>query len=221
MIEHHIQKKIVRLLGATESAHFSEIKPEGLENNAFQYHLKQLIAAGIIEKNKDGTYDLTSKGTGEYIVSHLSRDENAMQAHAVLLLAVQRDDKWLLATRAVKPQQGQAGFLHGEPVWNEDILATATQRLQAKTGLRADFEVKGNGFIRITEGGAYSSFVQATLLYATNPTGDFDASGSYTKIDWYSTEELQKLALIPSMPHLFEVLQGTKPTFFDLSFELT
>ncbi|MCA9318231.1 hypothetical protein KDA06_01160 [Candidatus Saccharibacteria bacterium] len=82
MIEHHIQRQILRLLGTHEQARFTDIRPEGLENNAFQYHLRQLVAWGLVSKNTDGTYTLTSKGTGEFITSHLHPKDYAIQAHA-------------------------------------------------------------------------------------------------------------------------------------------
>jgi hypothetical protein len=34
----------------------------------------------------------------------------------LFILAVQRGEQWLLATRNVQPQLGLTGFLHGEPV---------------------------------------------------------------------------------------------------------
>ncbi|MBP9852690.1 MAG: hypothetical protein QG629_760 [Patescibacteria group bacterium] len=220
MIEHHIQRQIIRLLGATSHARFTDIKPNGLANNAFQYHLKQLMSEGIVGKHSDGTYELTPKGTGEYITSHLTPTEAAAQAHAIFLLAIQDGDKWLLVTRNVKPQQGLAGFLHGEPVWNLSLQESARQRLESKTGLRATFEVRGSGYIRMISNGAYSSFVHATLLHAYTFEGVFDPSLSFNTLAWHTRENLEQQNLIPSMPHLWNILNDKAEPFFDLTFDV-
>lgn len=218
MVEHHIQRQILRLLGTKEKARFTDIRPDELENNAFQYHLKQLISAGLVVKNPDGTYDLTAKGTGEYITSHLTQVELATQAHAIFLLAVQRGEEWLLATRKVKPQKGLTGFLHGEPSWDEDLQTSAQKRLLDRTGLAANFEVRGAGYIRQLENDTYSSFVHATLLYAKDPEGTLSPTHSYNDIAWHGPAEIASLELIPSMEYLWKVLEGSEPPFFDLTY---
>ena len=220
MVDHHIQRQILRLVGAHEQARFTDIRPEGLENNAFQYHLKQLLHAKLITKNDDGSYSLTGKGTGEFISSHLASEQRLAQAHAIFLLAVQSGEKWLLATRKVQPQLGLTGFLHGEPVWEEPLLEAARKRLLAKSGLEADFTIKGSGYITITKEGDYSSFVHATLLHATATRGELDASFSHNTLSWFERQHLHEVALIPSMQDLFEILDGTASPFFDLRYEM-
>lgn len=220
MVEHHIQRQILRLIGTHDKARFTDIRPEGLENNAFQYHLKQLIATKLIAKNTDGTYALTSKGTGEFITSHLGNEENVMQAHDIFLLAIKDGDKRLLATRKVQPQLGLTGFLHGEPSWEKPLLQSAQERLLAKAGLSADLEVVGSGYITITKDGAYSSFVHATLITGKNVQGSFQPDLSFNTLVWYAPEELDNLDLIPSMSDLIAVLDGNASPFFDLRYEL-
>ncbi len=221
MIEHHIQKQILRKLGAQTNARFSDIKPSEIENNAFQYHLKQLIAAKIIYKSADGTYELTNKGIGEYVNSHLGPNELATQTHAIFLLAVKNNEQWLLSTRAIKPQQGLTGFLHGEPMWDEAVEDTAARRLHVKTGLTARFQPVGSGYIHITQKSEYSSFVDATLLYADRVTGKEKFDKSYSTFGWYSKDQASHLDLIPSMPYLWDVIEGKASPFFDLHFELS
>lgn len=220
MIEHHVQREILRLLGASERARFSDIRPPELENNAFQYHLKQLMAAKLIAKKSDGSYALTSKGTGEYITSHLTAGEYATQGHDIFLLVVRDSYRWLLATRQVQPQFGQTGFLHGEPTWDKPLLEAAKERLLTKSGLEADFSVRGSGYITITIDSSYSSFVHATLLYADGISGTFSPENSHNKLGWYTFEEMQSLQLIPSVRPLIEIIQDsvTSP-FFDLHYD--
>ena len=220
MISHHVQRQILRLLGRHEQARFTDIKPPKLENNAFQYHLHQLQAAKLVQKNEDGTYELTPDGKQEFIISHLSKTELHEQAHAIFLCALQNGDTWLVATRKVQPEIGLTGFIHGEPIGTEPIVNTAKRRFYDKTGLAADFTVKGAGYIRIFKDGNLSSFVHATLLFADSYSGNLKDESHSAVNQWVDKEELKEMDVIPSMPLLFSVLGGTAPPFFDATYEI-
>ena len=220
MIEHNIQRQILRLLGHYECARFSDIKPPELENNAFQYHLKQLMAAKLIRKNTDGTYEITTEGKQEFIVSHLSKTELHEQAHAIFLCALKDGDKWLVARRKVQPEIGLTGFIHSEPIAEEPLLVTASKRFRDKTDLSANFTVKGAGYIRIFKDDELSSFVHATLLYADSYSGELKPEYHTSSHAWMNPAELQDALLIPSMPHLFDVLAEKAPPFFDITYKI-
>lgn len=220
MIEHNVQRQILRLLGRYEHARFTDIKPPELENNAFQYHLRQLIAAKLVRKNTDGTYEITPEGKQEFIVSHLSKTELHEQAHAIFLCALQDDDKWLVARRKVQPEMGLTGFIHGEALIHEPLLMTAAQRFRDKTSLTASFTIKGAGYIRIFKNGELSSFVHATLLYADSYSGTLETEYHTSSHAWMTLKALKKAPLIPSMPLLLNVLEGKAEPFFDVTYEL-
>lgn len=59
-IDHHFQARIVDELWLGERT-FSELKPSGIENSLFMYHLRRLIARGIVIKTGQG-YSLTPDG---------------------------------------------------------------------------------------------------------------------------------------------------------------
>ena len=215
MIEHTVQRQILRLLGHYERARFTDIKPPELENNAFQYHLKQLIAAKLIQKNSDGTYEMTPGGKQEFIVSHLSKSETHQQAHAIFLCALRDSDKWLVARRKVQPEIGLTGFIHSDPVADESLVAIAAKRFKDKTGLDTSFTIKGSGYIRIFKDGDLSSFVHATLLYADAHSGDLELEYHTSSHAWMTRQELNQVSLIPSMPLLLDILDDKAPPFFD------
>ena len=220
MIEHHVQRQILRLLGRFEKARFTDIKPVELQNNAFQYHLKQLIAARLIQKNADGTYEITAIGKQEYIISHLDKTELHQQAHAIFLCALRDGNKWLLAKRKVQPEIGLTGFIHGEPEAHEPLLVTAKRRFFDKTGLTVDFTVAASGYIRIYEGEQLSSFVHATLLTADSYTGTLQTEYYTSSHVWAERKTTEQLPVIPSMSLLFDILEGVSPPFFDATYTM-
>ena len=59
-IDHHLQARIIDELWQGERS-FSELKLDGIENSLFMYHLRKLIARGIVAKTERG-YSLTPDG---------------------------------------------------------------------------------------------------------------------------------------------------------------
>lgn len=59
---HHIQRGILMQLRQVTAATYQQLKPDGLEGNAYNYHLKLLRQAGLIEAH-EGEYRLTSLGS--------------------------------------------------------------------------------------------------------------------------------------------------------------
>lgn len=72
MINHPIQKHIVRHLMTHPRARFTELKPKNLDNNIFTYHLHQLMTEKLVIKNEDGFYELAPHCHGTNIINKQS-----------------------------------------------------------------------------------------------------------------------------------------------------
>ncbi len=146
MLHHNIQKKIIRSLAVNDSVNFAQLRPEGVESNAFAYHLKFLIKEGFVQKQTDGSYELTSIGKMLGVNSHLSTAEWLRQAHAVFFLTAYDPNKgWLVRKRKAQPMYDYVGFVHGEPIDTELVTETAAKRFEDRCGLEADFVPRGYG----------------------------------------------------------------------------
>jgi len=214
---HHIQKSIMDKLATTETKRYGELKPAELDGNVFVYHLKALLIEKYVTKSEQGDYRLTQKGK-DYIVH---RYENPLlQAHSIFLIAVSRDDAWLMRERLVQPLLGMAGFIHGEPIANEAIAVTAARRLQEKTGLDVDLSVQGSGLISITRGGVLESYSHAVVL-----TGQTDSDISITKDStghnfWLPASELDSATILPSCIDIISRIDKHDFTPFDFHYNL-
>ncbi len=60
-LDHHIQTSIVETLHLRGGQSFSSLKPRGIENSLFMYHIRKLITRGIVEKTTTG-FVLTANG---------------------------------------------------------------------------------------------------------------------------------------------------------------
>ena len=125
MLDHHIQKAIVYKLAFSPGLRFSELQPDELDNKLFDYHLKQVMIAGLVKKAEDGSYTLTAKGR-KIGVGVLDKQFLALErAHSVAFLIIQRpsDKAWLLFKRQTHPLFGKVGLMHVNPKIEKDIIS--------------------------------------------------------------------------------------------------
>lgn len=221
MIDHHLQKDILKKLVECESASFSELKPSDVEGNIFTYHLQQLVKQKVISKLDDGNYTLTAKGKALGINSALTGDEVLQQAHSVLFMVLEDPEKgWLLRRRLAQPVYGKLGFVHGEPIFTESVEITASQIFKTKTNLDAEFKVHGSGYVRMTRGEALESFTHFTLLHAHSYEGELVEKLGKGENVWLKESELSDVDLIPSVVPLIEQINANGQFFLDLDYDL-
>ncbi len=212
MLEHHIQKDILKKLVRHEAARFADLKPPTIEGNIFTYHLQQLIKQKYVEKGEDGKYHLTSSGKAVGINSDLSAQEMLEQAHSILLIVVRDGDRWLLRKRLAQPAYGLVGFVHGEPTLRETVCETAERILTLRTGLLGSCAPVGTGYIRIFKNKQMESFTHFTMLEAKNISGEVTQVHRTGENIWYNAPDFSDAAMLPSMADLVKKLD--EPGFF-------
>jgi hypothetical protein len=219
MVSHRIQKHIVTTLVHADTAHFSDLRPKGVDSNTLTYHISQLIGHKLIIKETNGTYRLTPAGKIVGTTISLSGKERLAEAHSILLLAIQNSaGQWLLRRRLVQPAYGKVGFLHGEPDAKADILTVASRRALQKTGLDCAFTVRGSGYIRLLHAGELESFVHFTLLFARSTGGELTERDE-TGENFWADEDNANNDLLPSMLDLFKNLRSNDLFFVDLTYD--
>lgn len=214
MIDHHLQREIVYKLSQADSLRFSDLKPDDIENKLFDYHLKKVMSARYVTKDDAGMYVLTPLGrrVGK---DALRKDEILIdRAYSVLFLAVRRaeDNAWLLCRRKTHPLLHRVGFVHAQPELGVSVFATAQQTLANKTGLQADFAVRGSGYLRMYEHDNLESFTNFTLLEATQATGELEQLDELAEYYWQKAPDFTDPALLPSISMFAEQL--AKPGLF-------
>jgi ADP-ribose pyrophosphatase YjhB (NUDIX family) len=215
MLEHHIQRKIVYRLALTPSLKFSELKPDTIENKLFTYHLKKVVAAGLVEKNEDGHYALTPQG--RLLGVHVLERTEAMvdRAYSVLFLVIRRksDGAWLLYKRGSHPLYGRVGFMHATPNAHESSIQTAARVCKEHTGIDAHFSALGSGFFRVFERDELESFTNFTLLVCEDASGELDSDDELAEYFWADSIDQERPTLLPNMPTLIELYETGKPFF--------
>jgi hypothetical protein len=218
MIHHNIQQQIVYKLARVKSANYSALKPDNMESNAFNYHLKEVIKNGYVVKGKDGDYTLTHLGMRVGLNAHLTLNDRLSLSHAVIFLALHDKTKgWLLRKRTAHPMYGYVGFIHGEPLAHETVYESATRCFQRVTGLTADFTPRGFGYTKFFTDGELESFNNFTLLIADSYTGELIDSSETGKNVWLTEKELFKEEKVFSnMKPIFEAMKNKELFFVDI-----
>ncbi len=222
MLEHHIQKTIVYTLAFSDSMRFGELKPDMLENKAFDYHLKKVIRAGLVEKTHEGRYALTSEGKRVGKGALKAQARMIDRAYSTLLLAVRRadDGAWLLMRRRVQPLIGLRGFMNAQPIAAQNIAETAHEVCREQTGLSGEFVAHGHGYFRTYRNGSLESFIHFTLLVCNDIQGVLHQNSSLAEYCWDMDPDWSAPDMLPSTQTLHKMLEVPAGSFVDETFDI-
>ncbi len=216
MLEHHIQKTIVDTLTQSESgARFADLKPEGIENKLFDYHLKILIRDSLVVKNEDGLYALTPEGRRMWRRTTENRRWFAEAAYSVVFCVVRRksDNAWLLAHRKRHPLINKAGFIHTVPRVDMELSDSVPKDIQGKTGLTGTFQHLGEGYLRMFKDGELESFTHFSLMVCEDAEGELVTEDADALYSWEAQPNFDDPVMVPNMRHLADLYEQGQPFF--------
>lgn len=217
MLDHYIQKNIVYNLALAQSMRFSDLKPDDIENKLFDYHLKKVVATGLVVKNDTGEYELTPKGRRVGKDALKKTDHLINRVYSVIFIAIrgQEDDAWLLCRRKTHPLLGKIGFMHAAPDLDATALETAIHAVQEKTGLKGTFKVRGSGYLRMYEGEDMESFTHFTLIESTDASGELKQLDELAEYFWQDAIDDNDPNLLPSIPYFASALEQPGLFYFE------
>lgn len=142
-----IQNHILSKLKNAKSLRYSELSPEGVPNDLFNYHLQFLVKKGFVEKQEDG-YSLSEIGV-KHVADPILSDNKVItslfKVNVITIVSRIKDGKIeiLNQLRQSNPSYGKVG-VPGGVVWKgEDTLSAAKRKIKQETGLEAEFKLIG------------------------------------------------------------------------------
>lgn len=192
---HPIQAKILRALLFQTEAKFSQLNVDKVPTDQFNFHLKSLVTAQILEK-KDGKYFLTTKG--KEFANRFDTEKVVMERQAKLTLIVVPIKKIgkktyrLVHQRLKQPYYGYFGAVTGKIRWGEKVLDAAARELLEETGLIAQ-KMKTIGVFHKTDFSPEGSLLEDKFFFMVRVdkfSGKLIESIPEGKNFWMTEEEL-------------------------------
>jgi len=215
MADHHIQRQILERLAFAPTRSFTELKPDDLANNAFSYHLKQLLAEKLVQKQGEA-YGLTVEGqryVDKYsLATHRPRQQPKVICQIVLR---NRNGEYLLARHKRQPFLEKWAFWSGKQHFGESSGMHAQRELIEQLGKSCELTQKGFIDFRISNEELVSHVVGP--VYAGNFDGEAPAATAKFAYAWHGS--LDGLELVPGTAEILQALTSGSDNFF-LSLDL-
>lgn len=211
---HHIQRTILDRLATSKNLRYSEIKPDDLDGNVFGYHLKSVMSDGYVEKNADGTYQLTSSGRN-YIVHRY--EDSSRSAHTIFLIVIRHGSSYLLRRRKVQPMLGYSGFIHGEPEPGMSVIEAATNRLRDKSNLDISLSIRGSALITQSLNDELQSYSHVVILYGETKSDNIKSGDETGENFWSEINAVDDL--LPSCHDIIDLIESGD-SWFEKSYDI-
>jgi hypothetical protein len=170
-----IQNHILSKLKNAKKRRYSELQPEKVPNDLFNYHLQYLVKKEFIIKSDDG-YSLSETGIRHVADPYTSNDAitSLFKINVITIVSrvVEGKIEILNQIRKSNPSYGKVGVMGGVVLKGELIEPAATRKLKAETGLDAEFKLVGCERRIMYKGGELFSDLMFPIAYADTYSGD-------------------------------------------------
>ncbi|MEI6478079.1 MAG: NUDIX domain-containing protein [bacterium] len=210
---HPTQHGIMTSLLKRSPRRYSELRPKDVEGNVFMYHLREVMAAGLVEK-VEGGYGLTSGG--KKYVEALSSETLQPHEQPYILVDIackNESGEWLLFRQGRQPFDGLVGFPSGLVRAGEPVLEQAQGELMAKTGLTASLHYAGTVISTTLEDDGVSNAVLSLVYRGIVKGGELRPGEYHGQAFWKKLDqaELAKSEYFPALAKVVEQLERTSP----------
>lgn len=181
------QNYIISKLKNARMLRYRSLKPEGISNDLFNYHLKALVSKKIVQKVPTG-YALSEKGQAYVADKYNANDMQPNRLFKInVITIVSRVDNGRLEVlnqrRNSQPSYGIVDVPGGTIMKGEDLLEGARRKLKDETGLEANFRLLGFERRRLYKEGKLFSDVIFPICYADSYEGEL-ASTKFGQNFW-------------------------------------
>lgn len=182
-----IQNHILSKLKNAKSLRYSELQPEKVPNDLFNYHLQYLVKKEYVNR-LDKAYSLALKGIKHVADPYPSNNAitSLFKMNVITIVSRVTKDKIeiLNQVRKSNPSYGKIGVMGGVVLKGESIEAAAARKLKQETGLEARFKIVGCERRIMYKSGELFSDVIFPIAYADFHTGELVKESGFGSNMW-------------------------------------
>jgi len=222
-----IQNHILSKLKNAKFLRYSELHPQKVPNDLFNYHLQYLVKKNFVAKNKDG-YSLSQSGIKHVADPYPSNNAitSLFKINVITIVSRVVDGKTeiLNQIRKSNPSYGKIGVMGGVVMKGELIEPAATRKLKQETGLDAEFKLAGCERRIMYKSGELFSDLMFPIAYANSYSGQLKSDTEFGHNMWVSINkaiknESTKFDSIKGVAKLLKAIKSGKiktlPFFFE------
>lgn len=187
-----IQNHILSKLKNAKSLRYSELQPEKIPNDLFNYHLQYLVKKDFVTRSDDG-YSLSETGIKHVADPYPTNDAitSLFKINVITIVSRIQNGKIeiLNQVRKSNPSYGKVGVMGGVVLKGELIEPAATRKLKVETGLDATFRLVGCERRIMYKNGELFSDVMFPIAYADSYTGELISDSEFGHNTWVPIEE--------------------------------
>ena len=187
-----IQNHILSKLKNEKALRYSDLSPEKVPNDLFNYHLQYLVKKGYLHKTDDG-YSLSDDGIKHIADPYTSNDviTSLFKINVITIVSriVAGKIEILNQIRKSNPSYGKIGVMGGVVLKGELLEPAATRKLKAETGLEATFKLVGCERRIMYKGGELFSDLMFPIAYADTYSGELIERSDFGENMWVPIDQ--------------------------------
>jgi hypothetical protein len=222
-----IQNQILSKLKNASFLRYSEIAPDRIPNDLFNYHLQFLVKKGFVLKSENG-YSLSPAGI-KHIADPIYTTDSISSLFKINVITiasriVNGKIEILNQIRKSNPSFGKIGVMGGVVLKGELIEPAATRKFAQETRLEANFKLIGCERRIMYKSGELFSDLLFPIAYTDSCSGELQIDSPFGHNMWVSIDEAIKNegGDFDNIKSLTKVLQAIKdhklaklPFFFE------
>ncbi|MEI6057594.1 MAG: NUDIX domain-containing protein [bacterium] len=191
-----IQNHILSKLKNAKLLRYSEMQPDKVPNDLYNYHLQFLVKKGYVVKSDEG-YSLSVTGIKHVADPYPTNDAitSLFKINVITIVSRVIDGKdgkrieILNQLRKSNPSYGKVGVMGGVVLKGELIESAATRKLKQETGLDATFRLIGCERRIMYKSGELFSDLLFPIAYADSSSGELLVDSDFGHNMWVSIDE--------------------------------
>ena len=217
----HIQRQLLMTLRQDGEQGYQQIKPDGLEGNAYNYHLKMLKKAGLVDA-AHGKYGLTSLGSLVADSFSQSKQRLVFRPHFYLYPLIVQNNKVLVYKPSRMPTKDYLTIPSGK-LHSGESIEQGLQRELIRRNLHAEdytWRPVCPVNIRYTRQSELVFHRPGILLIVNYPGELADAKTDSGESFWIDISESTTEKYLPILLAGLQILQGEAIEIIDSTYEI-